>query len=394
MKKKAIGLVLLALMIIFAAGCGNDKNNAGTEATESVAATEQGTESEPFTDSITYDASKYVELGDYKGMEVTVDGNFDVTDDDVKKEVELELSMMGPDYLVPNREIVEDGDMVNIDYVGKIDGEAFDGGTAEARDIVIGSGSLIDGFESGLIGKKVRDVVDLNLKFPDDYAKADLAGKDVVFTVTINSLKEPVDVTYDTMTDDYIKSKVGLDTVDEYLKEVRAAMEEEAASAKEEQTAYAILDKLCEVCKVTGHPEGLEEERMKQSMQYYMDMAEAQGADLETMLSYYGMTEEMLREDLKKSIKASVDAEIILLAIADKEGFSDDEKAYEDYIAYVLSDGGYASKEELYSEFSEDYVRRQYRQDKARELVTDNAVITYAGAKETESTTETETETE
>ena len=302
--------------------------------------------------------------------------------------------MMGPDYRVPNREIVEEGDSVNIDYEGKIDGEAFDGGTAEGRDIVIGSGALIDGFEDGLVGKKVGETVDLNLKFPEEYANADLAGKDVVFTVTINSLKEPVEVTYDTLTDDYIKSKVGMDSVDEYLKEVRAAMEEEAESAKEQQTSYAVLDKLREICKVSGHPEGLDEERMEQSMRYYEDMASAQGVDLDTMLSYYGMSEEALRADLKESIPASVDAEMILLAIADKEGFSDDEEAYAAYIADVLAQGGYENEEELYKEFSKEYVHRQYCQDKARELVEDNAKVTFVKEKGTENVKETETETE
>ena len=395
MKKKTIGLVLLALTMAFSAGCANDQKTAGTEAAESAAATEQATETaETMTDKVVYDASEFVTLGDYKGMEVEIEGNYDVTDEDIKNEVELEISMMGPDYRIPNREIVKDGDQVNVDYEGKIDGVAFDGGTAENRDIVIGSGSLIDGFEDGLIGKKVGETVDLNLKFPEDYAKTDLAGKDAVFTVTINSLKEPVDVTYDTLTDDYIQSKTGLSSVDEYLKQVRSSMEEEAGYAKEQQTSYAVLDKLREICKVKEHPEGLDEERIEQGLQYYRQMAAAQGADLETMLSYYGMTEDDLLSDIKESTPISVDAEMILLAIADKEGISDDEKAFEDYVAYVLSDGGYASEDELFKEFSKEYVHRQFCQDKARELVEDNAVVKFVSAKETETGTETETETE
>ena len=395
MKKKATGLILLALTAALATGCAN--NTAGsTEATESAAgSTEQQTAgAEPYEDKIVYNPADYVTLGDYKGMEVTVEGNFDVTDEDIKNEVELELSMMGPDYRVPNREIVKEGDQVNLDYVGKIDGEAFDGGTAEGRDIIIGSGTLIKGFEDGLIGKKVGDVVDLNLTFPEEYANADLAGKDVVFTVTINSLKEPVEMTYDTLTDDYIQSKVGMDSVDAYLKEVRAAMEEEAQSAKEQMVSYSVLDKLREVCKVSEHPAGLDEERIEQSLRYYQDMASAQGTDLDTMLSYYGMTEDGLRADLEESTPASVDAEMILMAIADKEGITNDEAAFADYISDVLAQGIYASEEELYKEFTKDYVHRQYCLDKARELVEDSAVVKFVKETDTEKETETETETE
>ncbi len=395
MKKKATGLLLLALTLAFSAGCANNATGNGTNATESVASTEQEAETEnPYKDEIRYNASDYVTLGDYMGMEVTVEGNYDVTDDDIKEEVEMELSMMGPDYQVPNREIVKDGDQVNVDYVGKIDGETFDGGTAEDRDIVIGSGSLIDGFEDGLIGKKVGDVVDLNLKFPEDYAKTELAGKDVVFTVTINSLKEPVELTYDTLTDDYIKTKTGLSSVDDYLKEVRAAMEEEAQSAKEDNATYAVLDKLREVCKVNSHPEGLDEERMEQNMQYYRDMASAQGADLETMLSYYGMTEDDLRKEIEESTPKSVDVELILQAIADKEGISKDEKAYQAYIDDVLAQGVYENEEQLYSDFSKEYVHRQFCQDKARELVENSAVLKYDKSTDTKKETEKETESE
>lgn len=390
MKKKTIGLLLLAFTMAFTAGCANKTANNGTE---SVSSTEQEAATEnPFTDEIEYDASQYVTLGDYKGMDVTVEGDFDVTDEDVREEVELEISMMGPEYATPNREIVKDGDQVNVDYLGKIDGETFEGGTAQDRDIVIGSGMMIDGFEDGLIGKKVGETVDLNLKFPDDYANTDVAGKDVVFTVTINSLQEPREVTYDTLTDDYIKSKTGMESVDDYLKEVRSAMEEEAQNMKEQRTTSAVLDKLREVCKVSGHPEGLDEERMEQDLQYYRDMASAQGADLETMLSYYGMTEEGLREQIEEATSDNVDVELILQAIADKEGITKDEEAYQAYIKEVLSQGVYEDEDQLYSDFSKEYVRRQFCMDKARALVQDNAVLKYVNSPDTEKSTEKDTE--
>lgn len=388
--KKKILTMLLAGTLMLSAGCGSSAASDAVSDTESVteaASTEtEATDSEPYGDVIVYDASEYVTLGDYMGLEVEVEGNYDVTEDDIKNEVELELGYLGTSYEETDKKTVEDGDTVNIDYVGKKDGVAFDGGTAEGYNLTIGSGSFIPGFEDGLIGANVGDVVDLNLTFPEEYHSEELAGADVVFTVTVNSIVEPVTVAYEDLTDEFVKENMGVDTVEEYLKQVRETMEEDKESEKETAVSRAVLLRLPEVCTVSGHPEGLEEERIEQNIQYYRNMAEAYGTDLETMLSSYNMTEEGLREDLAETVKDSVDIEIILLAIADAEGITEDEDAYQEYVAEAIEQGGYKDEAELYSEYSEEYVRRQFRQDKARELVTDNAKITFKDTASSEST--------
>ena len=130
--------------------------------------------------------SKYITLADYKGLKV------DTKSDEFKKYYD---NMISSDvssnnlYVKKTEGTVANGDTANIDYTGKKDGVAFDGGTAEGYDLKIGSNSFIDGFESGLIGKKIGDTVDLNLKFPENYNSAELAGKAVVFTVKINYVK-------------------------------------------------------------------------------------------------------------------------------------------------------------------------------------------------------------
>ena len=130
--------------------------------------------------------SKYITLADYKGLKV------DTKSDEFK---EYYGNMISSDvssnnlYVKKTEGTVANGDTANIDYTGKKDGVAFDGGTAAGYDLTIGSNSFIDGFETGLIGKKIGDTVDLNLKFPENYSSAELAGKAVVFTVKINYVK-------------------------------------------------------------------------------------------------------------------------------------------------------------------------------------------------------------
>lgn len=392
MEKRILAFLLAGMIAVVSAGCGSSAaNETGTE-NDVVSATESTETDEPYGDTVIYDANDYVTLGDYLGMEVTVDGDYEVTDEDIRDEIELELAYFGTTYEETDKTTVEEGDTVNIDYVGKKDGVAFDGGTGEDYNLTIGSGTFIPGFEDGLIGAEVGDIVDLELTFPEEYQNAELAGQDVVFTVTVNSIVEPVQITYETLTDEFIQDNVGLDSVEAYIDEVREVLEEDKASEKETAVSRAILLKLPEICTVSGHPEGLEEERIEQNVQYYADMASAYGTDLETMLGSNGMTEESLRSELAESVKDTVDVELILLAIADAEGITNDEEAYQAYVADILTQGGYASEEELYKEFKEAYVRRQFCQDKARELVEENAKITFTGKASAESTEEEATE--
>ena len=186
MKKKLLATLLAVSMVISLCACNSEKEEQATETTETAA--EAGTLS-----SKDFNAAEYVTVGDYSGLEVEVDVvNF--TDADVEKqfneEVEyyIEYSDLFTYAEVTDRTTVEDGDFVNIDYVGKKDGVAFDGGTAQGHNLEIGSGSFIDGFEEGLIGHEVGETTTLNLTFPEEYHSEELAGAAVTFDVTINSI--------------------------------------------------------------------------------------------------------------------------------------------------------------------------------------------------------------
>lgn len=171
MKKFLTGCLCVGLALSLCA-CGSSKSDS---------------ESETEDDNVyayTLDIDKFVELGQYKNLTYTpVDTT--VTDDEVEEQINTNLQANATYDQITDR-AVQDGDTVNIDYTGKIDGEEFAGGSGSDYNLQIGSDTFIDGFEDGLIGKNPGETVTLNLTFPDDYSSEDLAGKDATFDVTIN----------------------------------------------------------------------------------------------------------------------------------------------------------------------------------------------------------------
>lgn len=185
---------------------------------------------------------------------------------------------------------VEDGDVVNISYVGTIDGEAFEGGSSDSYDLTIGSGTFIDGFEDGLIGTSVGETTELHLKFPEDYHSADLAGKDVVFTVTVLSKKV---TTTPEVTDDFVKENsaeytetkfgesVQLDTVEAY----RSHVHDYLYDLHKDDSLEDALDQLIEVKSYDEKDYDMLYTYGDQYLDYYASMY---GVDKETLAGYYG----------------------------------------------------------------------------------------------------------
>ena len=266
MKKKLV-MVLLAVMVVTATlgGCGQKGASTGSSVS---AEEEQDVEisAKQLLKATDYKVEKYVKLNDYMNMTVELTNDYSVSDEDIQNYIEYLMSQY-PAYEVSDKKTVESGDVVNIDYVGKVDGEEFSGGSATGQHLTIGSGSFIDGFEDGLIGKKVGETVDLNLKFPDTYSNnPDLAGKDVVFTVTINSIDTKKEMTYDDLTDEYVSENFagsGITTVDGLKTTVSSSLEQQNYSSKMQEIQSAVLSKLLEECEVTL-PDGLLDQRVSE----------------------------------------------------------------------------------------------------------------------------------
>ncbi len=254
--------------------------------------------------------SNYVELGDYKNIPVdTKSDTFKEFYDDI-----ISSDIHNNDLYVRKTEgEVADGDTANIDYEGKKDGVAFDGGTAEGYDLTIGSGSFIDGFEEGLIGKKIGDTVDLNLTFPENYQSADLAGKAVVFTVKINYVKTDEE----RKPEDYYK-ELDFDTLDAYEADV---------------TERAVKNYLLDTVKAKSEIKDYPERDTETIYTAYKNMVEKNiqsqyGIDLATYLSYNNQTEDDFKASITdEQIKPVMDEQMVLYAVLDKEklGITDEE---------------------------------------------------------------------
>lgn len=409
MKKKAVALLLCVSMMMTLNACGKT-NKDNTQGTETVAETE--TEVIPSSADITYDAGDYVSLGDYMDMEVTLDKDYQVTDDMVKNYVNNNVIANYPYYVESDKTVVENGDVVNIDYEGLLDGEAFDGGTAQDYDLEIGSGSFIDGFEDGLIGAEVGKETDLNLTFPEDYGNSDLAGKEVVFKVTVNAIKEKQDITYDTLTDEYVtylSDKLGAsyETVNDLTSDIRTYLEEQANSSRTQAIRSAVIAKLPEVCTVNALPDGLLDARMQEYLKKFEDTY-CKDTTLEDYLSStYNTTVDDFKTQVQSEIETELDTQLILEAIAAVENIEFDEDGFNSYVSSLLSNYGYDSEDALYENYAQTaedgkaYLQTIYLCNKALDRMIENTNVTYNAAEESteeaaaaEDITETEAATE
>jgi trigger factor len=383
MKKKTVWFLAAACTLALMGGCGDKGGNAQTEDTKGDAAEESQAEedadgeekgSSAQAQAIEYDASDYVELGDYKNLKITL-GAYEVTDDDVKSNIESMLYNY-PDYEDLDKDTVEDGDTVNIDYEGIKDGVAFDGAYLE-----IGSGSFIPGFEEGLVGKKVGEKVKLDLTFPDTYGNKELAGQAVVFNVTINKIVQKIEMTYDKITDEYITKNFaaqGYNNMEELEAGIRTQLEASNESTKATDIQDAIFDKLAEVCTIKGLPDGLLESKVTEYIEQYKSGLKANyGMEMEEYLESIGSTEEEFNQQAEEFMKESLNNQLILEAIAKKEKIDVDEEGYATYKEGIVSDYGYESEDALIEQYGEDYVKNAYLTTKTLEMLTESADITY-----------------
>ncbi|MDE7313864.1 MAG: trigger factor [Eubacterium sp.] len=389
MKKKILMVLLAAVMAVSASACGNEKQNGGSADTQeggSGAGSEKGgKESTAQADKVSYQADECVKLGEYFGMEVSLPNDYKVT----KAQIEDYANSMAqysaqPSYRDTNKKKVEEGDIVNIDYEGKKDGVAFDGGTDTGYHLEIGSGTFIDGFEEGLIGKKVGQTVDLDLTFPENYQSTELAGQAVVFTVKINKIVEVDPDAEFELNDEYVQKNFNMDTVADFKKQVKEYLEESNKNSKQTDTRQAVINKLHEVCEV-NLPDELLEARTADYVVQFTNRNCTDGTSLADYLSqnYNGMTEDDFKSDLKSEMQTNLTTELILEAIAKKEGIELDEEGFADYVKQQMEVYAYETEEDFYKANGVDavsgeaYERKVYVCNQALDQVVENAKITY-----------------
>lgn len=375
-----------------------ETTEAVTEAEETAEAETGGEEStEGSTEAVLelaerpdYNASDYVTLGEYKGLKVELEPA-EVTDEELQDEVRYNVQLA--DALEEFTEgAVEMGDTANIDYEGKLDGVAFDGGTAKGYDLIIGSGSFIDGFEDGLVGVKVGDTVDLPLSFPENYYSDELAGKDVVFTVTVNSVKrmpELTDELVNTITDGEYTD------VASYQDHLRTQLLENKESQKDSEILNNLMVQVANSCTINDYPQEMVDYGMTNMENSYRQYAQSYNMEYADFLeAYLGMTEESFKEAALEAVKQNLQQELYLKAIAEAENMEISDEEYQEGCQRFADQYGYSSGEELEKDFGEGTIRISILQEKVMDFLKDNAVIEEISETESETGAEAETDAE
>ena len=388
-RKAALAAVCAALFGAFAAGCAKTEEDPAETVQESAgeSTAEDGTAAaedygpEAYLNGIT--VSDYVTLGDYKGVKVSVDAAV-VTDEYLDSYIDYVLQSNMLTTEVTDRP-VQEGDIVNIDYEGKIDGVAFDGGTAEGYDLAIGSGSFIDGFEDGLIGAETGETRDVEVTFPEDYHGTDVAGKDAVFTVTVNSISVE---TLPELTDEFVQGLgVGAETVEEYRQYAYDLLMEEQQANHDAEAEMAVLETVMNNAELQDPPEDMTNRyysRLIDNMNYYASMY---GYDLETFLSLNGTSEETIMESAGNAAKQL----ITMQAIAEAEGMEvTDEELDEEIEANAVS-MGYEDADAYREALDVEGYREYMLTEKVLDFLLENAEVVDV---EPETAAEAETETE
>ena len=293
---------------------------------------------------INYD--KVIKVGKYEGLKGTLE-IVKVTDEDVKAEIDKRVEDAAKTKTIKKGK-VKDGDTIVIDYVGKIDGKKFDGGSAEKQKLTIGSGTMIPGFEEALIGKKIGDTCTINVTFPKDYQAEELAGKDAEFEITIRSKKEKITYKYNNK---FIRETSKYFTKKSYEKAVRKDLEEQARETAESELEETLWEKVLNKTEVNKYPKGLVKEEKAILAIQYERMANQYG----TTMDQLGVTDDLLKQYAKESVKEK----LALHAIAKKAGIKVTHKDKKEFYQKILDESGMTEEEfEQVAEMSvKDYVK-------------------------------------
>ena len=268
-----------------------------------------------------------VTLGEYKG--VAVEKNVEkVTDEAVNARIQNDVERASTTQDVTDR-AVENGDIVNLDYAGSVDGVAFEGGTAQGQSLTIGSGMFIPGFEEQMVGMNIGEERDLSVKFPEQYHADNLAGKDAVFHVKVNGIQTKVRPELD---DDFAADVSEFDTFDAYKANIVADLEKNAADRAEANLEDALVQKVVDAADCDIPDAMIQDEITTMLREMEMRMM-YQGLRMQDYLKYTGQTKEQLQEAYRGEGEKRVRIELTLEAIRKAEGIEPTEEEINAQIA-------------------------------------------------------------
>lgn len=388
LKKMIIALIAGTCLVSMAACSSTKKETESSMQSEQSGESKEGesvSESSAQGDAKAMDKGT-VKLGDYKGLEVTM-ASSEVSESEVEDTIHNNLTY-NPNIVEVKDRAAQNGDIVNINFVGKLDGTAFEGGTADNYDLELGSGSFIPGFEEQLVGAKTGETKNVDVTFPEEYHEASLAGKPAVFEVKINSIKisEPAE-----LTDEWVKNSTKenpqgqIHTVKEYRAFVRKQLEESREAQTRSEAQTSLFEQIMAGSTFELNQEALEEE-YQTMLSYYTQMGGQLGVGIEEFASMNGMTKEEFEGEIKNGAEKTIQAELIVDAIFSAENLKIEDADYE-----KLAEGTGMTVSQLRLQYGEE-VDKFAKQSKVGDFLLEHAKITMLEEEQTEAAIESESE--
>ena len=330
---------------------------------------------QPWTLTATVAVKPEVTLGDYKGMEVP-EQDTSVSDADVDSELENKRQQQA-ELVLKEDEAAADGDTVVIDYEGSVDGEKFDGGSADNYSLVLGSGSFIPGFEDQLVGHKADEDVDVNVTFPEDYHAKDLAGKDALFKVKIHEVKEKQLPELD---DEFAKD---VDEDVETLAELKDKVKKQLQDQKEAAAKAAIEDAAIEAAVANAEteeiPQAMLDDDTNRQLQQYLAGMQQQGINPQMYFQITNTTEDDLRKQFADDAAKRVKTNLILEAVVKDANLNATDEDVQNEIADLAKQYG-MDEEAVSKALTRDMLEHDIEIKKAVDLIADSAKQTAKAA--------------
>ncbi|MCD5414324.1 MAG: trigger factor [Clostridiales bacterium] len=310
-----------------------------------------------------------IKMEDYKGIRVEKK-EYNVQDEDIDCELKSMQEKNARMILVEDRSVKEN-DMVIIDYKGSIDGEYFEGGTAEKQPLTIGSGQFIPGFEEQIIGANIGDKMDIKVTFPKQYQSEDLAGKDAIFEVKIHEIKEQELPVID---DEFSKDISEFDTVEDMKNDIREKLELQAKNKGEQETKNNVIKEVVDKLDIEL-PKAVVDRKLDTMIKEFGLQLSQQGMDLDAFYKMSGSSEESLRSQMEDDAKNRVKTELALEKICELEKIevSDEELETEVEKLAVLYKQELDKFKSSLGENEYNYIREDIKTKKTIEFLVENA---------------------
>ena len=317
-----------------------------------------------------------VELGEYAGLTVTKEAK-NVNEADVDAEVKRMQDRNG--RLLTREGAAENGDTVDIDFEGFVDGKAFEGGKAEHYSLVLGSGSFIPGFEDQVVGHSAGEEFDVNVKFPEEYGAAELAGKDATFKIKLHEVKYKELPALD---DDFAKDVSEYDTLDELKDSIRNNIKTNLDKQAEQKAENDLMDQVIANMKA-DIPDAMVDSRIDELVQDFEYRISQQGLKLADYLKYMGMNIEQFRAQFKEQADKQVKMRLAMEAIVAKEGITASDEEFEEEVKRI-ADAYKMEADKVKSIVDAAAVKADLAINKAIDFVKEKANVVTAEPKEEE----------